>query len=287
MHRSGTSAATRSLSFLGLATCRPFDLLPALAGNERGHWESRSLTLLNESLLNEMDAAWWCPPRSDEVIRWSAQLERTTFDRLRDAHRAAHPAARPWVWKDPRLCLTLPVWKEALAGRYATVLMIRNPLEIADSLAVRNGMNRTWALALWERYLSSAVEHLEGSPVWLSRYGDLLTDPPGWCRTASQVLRSNGLEVELRPETIDHVRSFLTEDLRHHTHAPDLSSGELTERQKALWHWLDSSVGFHPRLSTTSLRSGPPEDESLELATHRRTFIEMRQNGVDHDDDEG
>jgi len=45
----------------------------------------------------------------------------------------------PWAWKDPRLCLTLPFWLEVLDARPAMVVCLRNPLEIAASLAERNG----------------------------------------------------------------------------------------------------------------------------------------------------
>ena len=43
----------------------------------------------------------------------------------------------PSVWKDPRVCLLLDYWREALTGPLAAVLVWRSPLAVARSLAQR------------------------------------------------------------------------------------------------------------------------------------------------------
>ena len=57
MHRSGTSAATRMASLLGVPVCRPDDLSADRKGNERGVWESASLVRYNDRLLGRAGAA--------------------------------------------------------------------------------------------------------------------------------------------------------------------------------------------------------------------------------------
>jgi hypothetical protein len=55
----------------------------------------------------------------------------------------------PWVWKDPRLCLLLPFWKQ-LWGEVSFIVTVRDPLEIAESLHYRDDFSLGGALLLWE-----------------------------------------------------------------------------------------------------------------------------------------
>ena len=42
-------------------------------------------------------------------------------------------SAGVWGWKDPRNSLTLPFWQDLLPG-LKTLIMVRNPLEVAHSM---------------------------------------------------------------------------------------------------------------------------------------------------------
>ncbi len=62
-----------------------------------------------------------------------------------------HTPERRVTWKDPRMTLLLPFWKPLLPStRY--ILCLRNPLNVAASLARRDAMSREQALSLWMLY---------------------------------------------------------------------------------------------------------------------------------------
>ena len=73
MHRSGTSVVAGSLHLLGLATCSPDDLMTGMPWNPSGHWESRSLSRLNDELLADMGRSWWYPPPSGPDVHGNDQ----------------------------------------------------------------------------------------------------------------------------------------------------------------------------------------------------------------------
>ena len=154
MHRSGTSATTRVLNLLGLPTAERSDLWLELPGNPTGYWESSSLTRFNERLLNRFGATWWAPPDVGTAARLAdADAPRAEGEHL--FHRL-HPSTS-WVWKDPRVCVTLPFWRAVLRVPLVGVLSVRHPLEIAASLWERDGIGTGWALTLWERYTRHAL----------------------------------------------------------------------------------------------------------------------------------
>ena len=112
MHRSGTSAATRVISLLGVPLCQPADLLCTHHGNDPGHWESAPLVAENERLLGSLTSSWWCPPRNtDEVAGLASDATRVRASRT--IFSGSFPTPQ-WVWKDPRTCLLLPFWRQAL-----------------------------------------------------------------------------------------------------------------------------------------------------------------------------
>src|SRR3546814_13875772 len=58
-----------------------------------------------------------------------------------------------WAAKEPRLCRLLPLWQQARKGlplRLTAGIMVRNQLEVAASLAARDGWAYGHASLLWE-----------------------------------------------------------------------------------------------------------------------------------------
>ena len=225
MHRSGTSAVTRVVNMLGVPVCRPSDLVRELHGNPKGHWESATLVRLNNRLLHQMGYAWWCPPPPGPDDGAFARITMP-IARARAQFETQHPT-REWACKDPRTSLTLPFWLEALNVLPAVILVHRNPLEVADSLKRRNGFDHPLSLALWERYVRSALAHAHGLPVLVTQYVDLLRDPESWCASTCEFLR----DIDMSTTEVDQarVREFLDTDLRHSRS----SYGELAQHEAA------------------------------------------------------
>ncbi len=54
----------------------------------------------------------------------------------------------PWVWKDPRTCLTFPLWRRVLGPAVLVVLVLRAPGAVVSSLKRRDGIPTVYALGL-------------------------------------------------------------------------------------------------------------------------------------------
>ena len=92
MHRSGTSAATRLISLLGLETPSGDDLVPPSRKNPKGYWESMSLVAFNIRLLEAIGSDFTCP-----VPLAPGWHEDPRLDSFRDRAPASHyrsPLAR-------------------------------------------------------------------------------------------------------------------------------------------------------------------------------------------------
>ncbi|OLB45059.1 MAG: hypothetical protein AUF68_03055 [Verrucomicrobia bacterium 13_1_20CM_54_28] len=145
---------TRLLQVCGLYLGPKDELMPAQTDNPDGFWEHLGFVALNDELLNELGGAWDLPPKTDETF------EHARLDPLRMKARLLierFSSAGLWGWKDPRNSLTLPFWQDLLPG-VKTLIMVRNPLEVAHSMKERNGTSYSFGLRLWEIYNGRLIE---------------------------------------------------------------------------------------------------------------------------------
>ncbi len=172
-HRSGTSMVTRLLHCCGLELGPKSELMPPQADNPEGFWEHLGFVALNDELLNELGGAWDLPPKANEdfitarldPLRLKARLLIEKFD-----------SSSVWGWKDPRNSLTLPFWQQLLP-RLKTIVVVRNPLEVAHSMKERNGSSYSFGLRLWEIYNRRAIEETNGKERLISHYDSFFQDP--------------------------------------------------------------------------------------------------------------
>src|SRR3954452_8762740 len=153
-HRSGTSMVTRLLHGCGLYLGPKDGLMPPQADNPDGFWEHLGFVALNDDLLSARGGAWDLPPKSNE------NLSDERLEPLRMKARLlieGFQSAPVWGWKDPRNSLTLPFWEELLPD-LKTLIMVRNPLEVAYSMGKRNGTSYAFGLRLWEIYNRRLIE---------------------------------------------------------------------------------------------------------------------------------
>jgi len=265
MHRSGTSAATGVLRMLGLELLGD-DLLPADRANPRGYWESASLMALNDEILDALGYSWTCPPPAGPgwtddpaLIELAASMREGLAERFR---------GEGWLWKDPRNCVTLPFWLRATAIDPVVVLVHRDPVEVARSLAARDGIEEDRGLALWERYVRHALVAAEGRPTFVCDYAVLLDDPVGWTQRVGEFLAGHGLRLA---ELDEHaVAAFVDPELRRARadRADDVSSA-----QGELLRLVESLRGPHAALAEVAL---PPETPGLDGVFARRRRDDLR-----------
>ena len=245
MHRSGTSAITRILSILGCAL--PKTLLAPHPSNERGFWESPEIVDVNREILvsagstleewradewREFDPRWYTSPVADELRR-----------RARTALEREFGDSPLFVIKDPRLCRLLPFWIEVLESfdaRPLVVSPIRNPLDVAESLETRDGIDRAIGHLMWLQHVLSAETDSRDLGRAYFRYDRLLSEPHAVVDRLGDVLgvswprRMNDTD-----EEIDH---FLSTRLRHHSN----DDTRVMENPR-LSHWLRSSFEIFAR----------------------------------------
>ena len=164
---------TRLLHACGLYLGPQEELMPAQTDNPDGFWEHLRFVELNDELLNALGGAWDLPPKREEnfshsgldPLRMKARLLVEKFD-----------SAGLWGWKDPRNSLTLPFWQNLLPGM-KTLIMVRNPLEVAHSMKERNGTSYAFGLRLWEIYNQRVMETASEQNRLVTHYDLFFEDP--------------------------------------------------------------------------------------------------------------
>ena len=214
MHRSGTSAVTRVLNYLGCAL--PNHLSGMAHDNERGFWESPAVRDLNERILKSAGTAW-----DDWVAFDPSWYESPRANELRGDARAVledefgdNPA---FVLKDPRICRLLPLWIDAVRCFGAEPLIVspvRNPIDVAASLEARDGIDPSIGLLMWLRSLLDAERASRDIERVFLRYERLLGAPR---EVVKQLEDSLGIEGLTQPaDACTLIDGFLSPDLRHH-----------------------------------------------------------------------
>lgn len=214
MHRSGTSALARVLDLCGADIGAR--ILGGSAGNESGHWEDAIAVELHERLLASLGTRW------DEAFGlpadWSkgeaAKAARETVGAYLEGNRSLHAL---WAVKDPRLSLFADLW---IAGardagqQLGAVVMLRHPLEVANSLSARDGIAPGRGLLLWLDYTLAAVRAAEDLPCVIVTYDQLLMD---WRSCVSRIRDlPGGRHLRIDEATASAVDGFLDGNRRHH-----------------------------------------------------------------------
>ena len=233
MHRSGTSALTGLLDRLGFYAGPDESLMGADDHNAMGYWELGEVHAFNEELLAALGGSWTDvlaidPRQLGDPLRAGFLARARSLVGHLDSYG-------PWVIKDPRLCLLLPFWLDLLQ-RPLCILIHRNPLAVARSLARRNGLPIFAGIALWEHYNRAALAASQGLPRVLVGYRDLIDDPAA---TARKLVRALGVE-GLRDLSSDDARALLDSSLEHHVTAPGEELSYLNAGQRELLHALES-----------------------------------------------
>jgi len=227
MHRSGTSALTGALGALGFQTNRPEDRMDWPESNPE-HWESLSLALHDDDLVQRLGGTWDAPPPLSPG--WEEGTIARSMPDPAPIVAAAYPDQGPLVWKDPRICLLLPYWRRLIPGPLTAVLVWRSPVAVARSLEKRDGLPLAVGIALWERYNRSALAGLQGVDTYVVHYEAVLAAPDralesltgwfdslerfaGWRGRWRRTEAAGSLVADLRHQSGDHDGLLLSE---HH-----------------------------------------------------------------------
>jgi hypothetical protein len=188
MMRTGTSLVAGILARLGVDLGPSEHLLQANRANPTGFGEHRGVIALNDEVLGLLGGSWYSPP--DLPQGWEARSDLEPLRKRASALiESEFGTGQLWGWKDPRTCLTLPLW-QSLVPSLAYVICLRDPVHSARSLAglpwARRRLSHPFerGLELWTRYTCAALENTAADRRMLVCYDDLIAD---WRREASRL----------------------------------------------------------------------------------------------------
>lgn len=209
MHRSGTSVLAHLINVMGAHIGDGDELIPAHPTyNPTGFFERTDLVNTHERFLQKHGCEWNRIGRFDldgvdpQSISELRQQLQGTCDNI-DSH------GRPFLAKDPRICLLLPIWHDMIAAPFH-VFAVRDPRRIADSM-LRSfpGMFTThFLLAMWQKYISSALRSLYGRAVLFVSYEQMMEEPIGSVARLLRGMRKLGVH-GLRDIAQTEIRALL------------------------------------------------------------------------------
>lgn len=229
MSRSGTSLTVRVLNLLGVDLGTPESLIPGNEQNVKGYWEQRPIFEVNEAVLAALGGTYANPP----VVKpgWERSPRLTLLKRraaeLLDETFGSAPLKG---FKDPRVALTLPFWRELVPHmRYA--ICIRNPVDVARSYERFTGGGesaRSSAIDLWVRSTASALVHTSGSSRIVVFYEDFFIDLRGEVERLAELI-----ERPVPEDAFAEIEAFVDAGLRNHRSSADAVAGDDPAAQQA------------------------------------------------------
>lgn len=216
MHRAGTSLVTRGIKSLGIYMGD--DFVDAQFDNPRGYWEDRKVQDLNQRVLRVFGLKWESPDLFTDTQWQALEIEAMRLEAIEHirANFLSHPL---WGFKDPRTIRLLPFWwpvLERLGVHDSYVVVIRNPLSVAESLIARQPdvFDPALAHSLWLAHMVPYLSMIRQKPFVVADYDLLMNDP------RSQLLRiGRALEIPatatISKEIDAFIADYLDPGLRH------------------------------------------------------------------------
>ncbi len=212
MHRSGTSAITRGLRVIGVGLGKSF-IPPAEGNNAAGFWEDADLNAFNIEVLKALESDWHglSTIKEKDVENLRAQGYFTRAVELLRQKTSNEPV---YGFKDPRVAKLLPFWKEVFAHCQLDVgflIVVRNPLSVARSLAKRDGFDGEKSYLLW---LSHVITSLRDSGCGKRTVVDYDILMQSASHELERIARFFDLKVDPK-ELEEYSSEFLDQNLRH------------------------------------------------------------------------
>jgi hypothetical protein len=207
MHRSGTSMVTRLLNLCGVYLGPEAVMSATGSDNEAGFWEHRDFVALNDAILALLGGGWDFPPVAEPGWEWRDDLAPL---RQRAAQLIGELSSHGICgWKDPRNSLTLPFWKRSIPD-VKTVVCLRHPCEVADSLFSRSFSSRAFGFNLWLTYNRGLLSNTKAADRIVTHYEAYFYEPQEELR---RVLR--WLNIAVPASAIDNACATISTGLRH------------------------------------------------------------------------
>ncbi len=251
MHRSGTSAMTRTIHAMGAAL--PSNLIDPSPDNEEGFWESEEIVRIHNDFLVAVGHGW-NDPRTPTQAMFDSPAAATCRAALMAVLRRDFASEALFVIKDPRISILMPIWGgllEEFGAKPFVLLGFRHPDEVALSLVRRrdgfvDSANKAVAQhgrAVWLTHNLEAERHSRAMPRAIVSYDDFLADPAQSTRSLAEGLGC--FEAAQIAAGLDFAKTHWKSGMRNH----DTSGGEgdLPIWVEQMYAWLcDAACGANP-----------------------------------------
>ena len=267
MHRSGTSLVGRVANLLGVHFGPEEDFMAPKPDNPAGFWENTLISGLNDDLLGALGGVWSDPPVLGDGWEADGDLDpfREQAEALIQEVLAGDDPPALAGWKDPRTSLLLPFWR-TVAPIDATIMTIRDPRDVAASLASRDKMDAGDAARLWLRYVVAAWR---ADPQRLVVSYDAFCDDPD--TEVSRIVKHLGLS-EPADDIKADIDTFVDATLRHF-HDDALPEGRAMATAVAVHDLLLNAETGVLDVVLESFHEGWVADREIDLLEHHITSV--------------
>ncbi len=192
-------------------------LMPAQESvNEKGFWEQEKIVSVHDRLLQYYGLSW-DDPRHLPPDWWLQEFPQQCVEEICSIITDDMKLNSLWAIKDPRMCRLMPLWRlvfDRLDIEPCFLCIVRNPLEVAASLYIRDGIPKDLAVLLW---LQHNLEAVDGTAAYKRRfiaYKQLLNQGDKLLRG---ILQSFSIDLDSSVTVSNNEDQFLSTELRHHT----------------------------------------------------------------------
>jgi hypothetical protein len=268
MHRSGTSMIANLLNHCGLSLGPEERLLAPTTNNPMGHFEHAGFLEINEALLKYLGGSWDNPP--DFKSGWERDLALGKFIDKANLLLTTLSNRFHWGWKEPRTTILLPFWQH-LVSNLRFVICVRKPLEVARSLARRDGMSITAGAQLWNQYMRAAIRDTNSFPRIFTFYEDY------FCKPLDEINRVSEFCGLLKPNDMSFVQNTISHELRHQaTGSMELLNEIDIPLEPKLLYLSLRALSFEDRTAAAGFRDQCTEGLSMSAGTLLRLIDELR-----------
>ena len=206
MGRSGTSMVTDLLQMCNLYLGN--NLLQPRKDNPKGFFEDLEFLAINKEIFrlnSNGGGGGHKPPKEIKVLPDKLITKMKQFiDKW--------PKDKIVGWKDPRTCITFPIWEKLIQPEKIRVVIVSRPFdEIAQSLKKRHGIKIIDGMNLCSFYMKSIYENL-GKTKWMQTFFHNYFSPD-WINELKGLTEFLGLNL---PDNLNLLKDSIDINLWHH-----------------------------------------------------------------------